>query len=840
MPLSQKSIEFAIKNALEDTKREVSDTCQSLEMEISSLFTSNGQTPFVTFNFGLGTGEWAREIQKGILRVRIGGLGKDRHTAVFPKLVFTLKEGVNLRKEDPNYDIKKLAIECSTKRIYPDILSYEKVMEIYGYFVSPMGCVRGQETVTYKYNGLKQSSSMSRMWNVLSEKHKAKVQSDGMSLYMDLGEEDLYVMDSSSGAKNWTKVRRMVLNKNMPWTRVSVKDDNGSERTLYCTNDHPLPVFSRGRTQVSDLRIGDQLYLTDGYMIPKDEKEHTEPSTSETEQAWLEGLFSFRGDFSTGAPKIELSVSGEKDLAEFFRNHIPGSHVKRHFVQDTLEVSFTDDRILSRLNTIFGDRNRYYRSLPEDLFDAPEKLRMAFLAGVIDGSCAITRKGRVSFICSNATLAHGVMRLSESLGLPAAFSVDSDKRSSYTVSFNIDGGIADFIVSKRKKKEAALVEPRRDKSDTVGSTCENVSGDSSHGGLRLAKIVSLESVDLHEDAYDLTTDSDFFDASGVLSHNCRSFLSRFDDKDGNPLSYGRRNIGVVTLNLPNIAMSVSSQEEFMSLLDERIQLVRKGILYRYNRLADTKASNAPILYMHGATSHRLGSSETVQHIFNNGEATASIGYIGLHEVATRFYGNEWQDNQEAKNFTLQIMERINYWKDVWRKEDGLGWSVYGTPAESLTDRFSRLDRETFGIVKDITDKEYYTNSFHLDVRKKVSPFEKIDFEKEYVPMSAGGNICYVEQSSLLKNPDAMETIWDYMHDRVPFAGVNTPVSECHQCGFKGDFDANAKGFFCPKCGNTNPDTMSVVMRMCGYLSNVSLRTPIKGRIMEMKSRVKHA
>ena len=357
---------------------------------------------------------------------------------------------------------------------------------------------------------------------------------------------------------------------------------------------------------------------------------------------------------------------------------------------------------------------------------------------------------------------------------------------------------------------------------------------------RLLEVVSIEPVDIDEPSYDLTTDSDYFDVSGIVSHNCRSFLTEYRSPEtGEVVTYGRRNIGVVSLNLPNIALSTSTPEEFMELFDERAVLVHDGLMYRYNRLAGTLAKNAPILYQYGATGHRLSGDEVVQPIFDNGEATASIGYIGLHEVATRFWGNDWQDNEEAKTFTVGVLERLNYWKSKWADETGIAFSVYGTPAESLCSRFAAMDKETFGEVKDITDKGYYTNSFHLDVRKKVTPFEKIDFESTYTPLSTGGNICYVEQPSLVKNLDAFEAIWDYMHDHVPFSGINTPISRCLSCGYHGDFDADVKGFFCPECSNCNPETIEVIQRMCGYISSVGIRKPISGRVKEIKSRVKH-
>ena len=627
--LSEKTIQFTIDISKKDVIKEVFDTFQSLEFEISSLYSGNGQTPFVTFNFGLSTGFWGREIQKGILQNRLIGLGEDHRTPVFPKLVFTLKDGINLKKTDPNYDIKRLAVECSAKRIYPDILSYEKVMEIYGFFVSPMGCVAGYETIEYSVDGVRYSTSISEMWNMLSSQG-VKKQVNGRDEFIDLS--GVTVNDSHRSSLEQSNVFRMVKNYNNHWLRITTTDSEHNEFTLTCTTDHPLAVYKRGRVIADNLHLGHKLIK----------------------------------------------------------------------------------------------------------------------------------------------------------------SIDSIQ---------------------------SLTIPQQD---------------------RLLEVVSIEPVDIDEPSYDLTTDSDYFDVSGIVSHNCRSFLTEYRSPEtGEVVTYGRRNIGVVSLNLPNIALSTSTPEEFMELLDERAVLVHDGLMYRYNRLADTLAKNAPILYQYGATGHRLSGNEVVQPIFDNGEATASIGYIGLHEVATRFWGNDWQDNEEAKSFTVGVLERLNYWKSKWADETGIAFSVYGTPAESLCSRFAAMDKETFGEVENITDKGYYTNSFHLDVRKKVTPFEKIDFESAYTPLSTGGNICYVEQPSLVKNLDAFEAIWDYMHDHVPFSGINTPISRCLSCGYHGDFDADVKGFFCPECSNRNPETIEVIQRMCGYISSVGIRKPISGRVKEIKSRVKH-
>ena len=428
-------IEKQKQYAYEMTKKEIYDACQSLEYEINTLFNSNGQTPFFSLNFGLGTSWFAKEIQKSILKVRLEGLGKNKKSAVFPKLIFTLKRGLNLEIDDPNYDIKKLALKCASRRMYPDILCYEKVIEITGDFKSPMGC--------------------------------------------------------------------------------------------------------------------------------------------------------------------------------------------------------------------------------------------------------------------------------------------------------------------------------------------------------------------------------------------RSFLSSYQE-NGEFITSGRNNLGVTTLNLPRIAIeSNGDKDKFWSILNERLQIVKKAMIYRINSLERATPRNAPILYKYGATGKRLSDNDKPSEIFKNGRATISLGYIGLHEVATVFYGNEWQDNVEAKEFTLDVLKYLKQHANKWKEETGYGFGLYGTPSESLTDRFCRIDREEFGDIENITDKGYYTNSYHLDTRKKVTPFEKIDFEKDYPKYSSSGFIHYCEFPPLVNNPEALEAVWDYAYDRVAYFGTNAPIDECLECGFKGEFEATDIGFKCPNCDNTNPETSSVVRRLCG-------------------------
>ncbi|HIY57555.1 MAG TPA: anaerobic ribonucleoside-triphosphate reductase [Candidatus Tetragenococcus pullicola] len=446
--------------ASKKTKKDIYDAMQSLEYEINTLFTSNGQTPFTSVGFGLGTNWFEREIQKAILQNRINGLGSEHRTAIFPKLIFSIKRGVNLDTSDPNYDVKQLAIECATKRMYPDILNYDKIVELTGSFKVPMGC--------------------------------------------------------------------------------------------------------------------------------------------------------------------------------------------------------------------------------------------------------------------------------------------------------------------------------------------------------------------------------------------RSFLQGWKDENGEEVNVGRMNLGVVTLNLPRIAMEADGdKEKFWNLLEERLQIVKDALVYRVNRCKEAIPENAPILYMYGAFGKRLTREESVDELFKNKRATVSLGYIGLYEVASAFYGGAWEDDKEAKQFTIDIVKDLKEHADDWGDEYGYHFSVYSTPSESLTDRFCRLDTEKFGIVENITDKEYYTNSFHYDVRKAPTPFEKLDFEKDYPKYCSGGFIHYCEYPVLQQNPKALEAVWDYAYDKVGYLGTNTPIDHCYKCGFEGDFTPTDRGFECPKCGNHDPKTCDVVKRTCGYLGNPQARPMVHGRHKEISSRVKH-
>ncbi|NXZ85731.1 anaerobic ribonucleoside-triphosphate reductase [Serratia fonticola] len=322
---------------------------------------------------------------------------------------------------------------------------------------------------------------------------------------------------------------------------------------------------------------------------------------------------------------------------------------------------------------------------------------------------------------------------------------------------------------------------------------------------------------------------------------CRSFLGTYEE-NGEQIHDGRNNIGVISLNLPRIALEAQGNEDrFWQLLDERLLLAKKALMTRIARLEGIKARVAPILYMEGACGVRLKADDNIAEIFKNGRASISLGYIGVHETINALFGADKHvyDDEQLRAKAIAIVERLKNATESWKEETGYGFSLYSTPSENLCDRFCRLDTSEFGVVAGVTDKGYYTNSFHLDVEKKVNPYDKLDFEAPYPPLANGGFICYGEYPNLQHNLKALEDVWDYSYTRVPYYGTNTPIDECYECGYTGEFSCTSKGFTCPKCGNHDSAKVSVTRRVCGYLGSPDARPFNAGKQEEVKRRVKH-
>lgn len=332
----------------------------------------------------------------------------------------------------------------------------------------------------------------------------------------------------------------------------------------------------------------------------------------------------------------------------------------------------------------------------------------------------------------------------------------------------------------------------------------------------------------------------------VSPMGCRSFLSVWNDEHGNEILDGRNNLGVVTINLPRIAIEAEAQEDedahdaFWRILDERLELCFEALMTRIDSLRGVKASVAPILYTEGAFGVRLKPDDEILELFKNGRSSISLGYIGLHETLLMFgSGLHPFDRIGSQKLGRLIIEYLRAATEAWKKKTGFGFSLYSTPAESLCHRFCKLDFEKFGSIKGITDKGWYTNSFHLDVDRKVTPFEKIDYEADYHYIATAGHISYVEFPDMKNNLEALEKVWDYAMDKLDYFGTNLPVDKCFECGSDDEFKPTEDGFHCTHCGNHDPEKMSVTRRTCGYLGAPAVRGFNEGKNKEMMHRTKH-
>lgn len=317
---------------------------------------------------------------------------------------------------------------------------------------------------------------------------------------------------------------------------------------------------------------------------------------------------------------------------------------------------------------------------------------------------------------------------------------------------------------------------------------------------------------------------------------CRAFLSPWKDKDGNYKFDGRFNMGVVSLNLPQIAIvSGGDEDKFFEILDKRLDLCRKACLLRYEILKNVTSDSSPIHWRHGAIA-RLDEHEPIRPLLENGYATVTLGYIGLYE-ATYLVRHTPHTDEHATDFALKVMRVMNEKLQAWKKEDGLGYALYGTPAESLCYRFAKKDLERFGEIKNVTDKGYYTNSFHVDVRENISVFDKFKFEAQFQALSKGGCISYAEIPNMGNNLEALETIVDYIYDNIQYAEFNTKSDYCHVCGYDGEIIINDKNEWeCPQCHNKDQAKMNVTRRTCGYLGENFWN---EGKTKEIKQRVLH-
>jgi len=317
---------------------------------------------------------------------------------------------------------------------------------------------------------------------------------------------------------------------------------------------------------------------------------------------------------------------------------------------------------------------------------------------------------------------------------------------------------------------------------------------------------------------------------------CRSFLSPWKNEKGEYQFEGRFNQGVVSINLPQIAIIADGDEDkFWSLLDERLELCKEALMCRHYALVGTNSDISPIHWQYGAIA-RLQKGEKIDKLLYGGYSTLSLGYIGIYEM-TKLMKGVSHTTKEGHDFAIKVMKYLRKTTDKWKKETNIGFALYGTPAESLCYKFAKIDKEKFGTIKDITDKGFYTNSYHVDVREKIDAFEKLSFESEFQKISSGGSISYIEIPNMDKNLEALETLVKFIYDNIQYAEFNTKSDYCHVCGFDGEITLNDDNEWeCPNCGNKDHSKLTVVRRTCGYLGENFWNT---GKTKEIKQRVMH-
>lgn len=320
---------------------------------------------------------------------------------------------------------------------------------------------------------------------------------------------------------------------------------------------------------------------------------------------------------------------------------------------------------------------------------------------------------------------------------------------------------------------------------------------------------------------------------------CRSFLTPYLDENGKAKFYGRFNQGVVSINLVDVALSADKDKnKFWSILDERLELCHKALRVRHQNLKGTISNVSPIHWQYGAIA-RLQKGEKIDKLLENGYSTISLGYAGLYECCMAMFGKSHTD-PAVKPFALSVMQHLNDKCAEWKTKEHLGYSVYGTPMETTTYKFAKCLRERFGVIKEVTDHDYITNSYHVNVREPIDPFTKLQFESEFQLLSPGGAISYIECADMTKNIDAVMAVIQFIYDNIMYAELNTKSDYCQVCGYDGEIkivtDNGRLEWECPNCGNRDKTKMNVTRRTCGYLGSQFWN---QGRTEEIRDRFIH-
>lgn len=822
-----------------DTEKEIEDSVQTFNYQINSMSTTNGQTPFLTVFMYLGeTDEYKNELAaliREFIKQRKLGLKNECGAYVtqsFPKLIYVLEED-NISENSRYWDITVEAAKCTAKRLVPDYISEKKMKELKeGNCFPSMGCVDGKEIITYKYLNRLYVESFERMWDRLSKYFPVRHQFDELNqnLYIDL--KNVFIYDTKKGFVN---TKRIIRNISNDW--LDIKISNG--RRLLCTSDHPFHT-NRGRVLAKDLQLGDTIKVTSS--------QYTEENiTIEDDLAWTLGFMLCDGCYQ-GSIFASIAAAGEDEIAEKFIKCM-----KKYFNLDVQKVfqkrgrkgtyndliakanPFDKTRIIKNIAYFiseFGGINKKDRHIPNEVFEWNYTAKLAFLAGMIDADGYINgtfSSPVVQIGSTNKELALQQMALAQATGMPARlyhnhYNSVNKNLIRYRVEFHPSTDVISYIQCEKKK---------------LNYFKSNVA-DFHITAHTMEAITEINSIDESMYSYDVTTDSDHFEVSGIYSYNCRSFLAPYKDENDNYKFYGRLNQGVVTLNLVDIALSSHKNvDEFWKLFEERTELCHKALRCRHERLKGTFSDVAPILWQDGAFA-RLKKGEKIDKYLYGGYSSISLGYAGLYECVKYMTDHSHTDGGIGEKFGLEVMTRLNEKCEQWKNAENIGYSLYGSPIESTTYKFAKCLKKRFGIIEGITDKDYITNSYHVPVFEKIDPFKKLAIESKFQSLSLGGAISYVECADLQNNISAVLEVIKFIYDNIMYAELNTKSDYCQVCGYDGEINIidenNQLIWECPNCGNRDQSKMNVTRRTCGYLGSNFWN---QGRTQEIKERYVH-
>lgn len=792
-------------------KRTDKSTHQAMEALVHNLNTmhsrAGAQVPFSSLNYGTDTSWQGRMVIKNLLLATEEGLGGGE-TAIFPVQIFKVKEGVNYEEGTPNHDLFLRAIEVSAKRLFPNFsfldAPFNKEFYKEGDWnseVAYMGCFQKDEVITYKVNDILFVESGERAFNRLSDIFPTMTLTSHQSPsdFINTQRFDVKVYDSH--LHGFVQVKKWIRNEEPKdgWKLIKLT----SGRNLVLTNNHYLPVEGKGRTAVRDLQVGDEIqgvwsqYSED--LIDMD-----------TRKAWLLGMILCDGAYSTN---IVISVgSDEKELVEcigrmamLFGYTTVATEQNReergHYWDVRINTgSFKESR--KRLTALFGGEKKTDRHIPNQVFSWSYHAKMAFLAGMFDADGYVELSHDKTFALvlgsTNKELAIQQMLLFQALGVRSRIYRNHYKsRNAGAIRYAVYA----YPNAKFVKNFCMWIECEK-KRDRLQKYVPSKVIESNF----ICKVESISPYVEHDFCYDLETESDRFDLSGVCSHNCRTRVMANVYKD-HEVTCGRGNLSFTTINLPRLGLlNRGHVEQFFARLDDTINLVIEQLLHRFKIQCKRKVKNYPFLMGNGIwiDSDKLDWDDEVGPVLKHG--TLTIGFIGLAECLTALIGKHHGESDEAQQLGLNIIQHMRNRCDGASSQYSLNFSLIATPAEGLAGRFVALDKKRFGIVEGVTDKDYYTNSFHIPVSYHVKVHRKIELEAPYHAMTNGGHITYVElDGNTANNLKACEKIVRYMHDQgIGYGSFNHPVDRDPVCGYVGYI-----GDRCPRCGRREGEPISV-------------------------------